>query len=190
MKERPSYFVKPASSGRQPALRKIVNFIGFQVGWFACVLGAAHAMPWLGPVLVTLFFAVNVALGARFRTEGKLAVAALLIGIPFDSMFQELGLLKFAAPVGDLPISPPWLAAMWVNFGMTLHSSLSWLVGKTRLAILLGALGGPAAYLAGERLGAVTFIGERPVTLAALAVLWAVAVPALCRLAAKREDVP
>jgi len=31
----------------------ILNFILFQIAWFACVLGAANAMPWLG-VLVTV----------------------------------------------------------------------------------------------------------------------------------------
>jgi hypothetical protein len=31
-------------------MRLLVNFVAFQLGWFACVLGAAQGLPWLGPV--------------------------------------------------------------------------------------------------------------------------------------------
>ena len=32
--------------------RTLINFAAFQAGWFACVAGAAHGLPWLGPLLV------------------------------------------------------------------------------------------------------------------------------------------
>jgi hypothetical protein len=30
------------------------NFVAFQTGWFACVLGAANGMPWLGVIVAVL----------------------------------------------------------------------------------------------------------------------------------------
>jgi len=51
-------------------------------------------------------------------------------------------------------------------------------------------VGGPAAYAAGERLGAVTFGDPRALGLAALAAAWALAVPSLLWLAAALERQP
>ena len=30
------------------------NFLAFQIGWFACVLGGAHDLPWVGTALRSL----------------------------------------------------------------------------------------------------------------------------------------
>ena len=43
-------------------MRVIVNFVGFQIGWFACVLGAANSRPWVGPLVVLFLFLVHLAL--------------------------------------------------------------------------------------------------------------------------------
>jgi hypothetical protein len=43
-------------------MRSVVNFVAFQIGWFAAVLGAGHDMPWLGVVIVPLVLLVNLAL--------------------------------------------------------------------------------------------------------------------------------
>ena len=32
----------------------IINFILFQIAWFACVIGAAKGMPWLGVVVTVI----------------------------------------------------------------------------------------------------------------------------------------
>jgi hypothetical protein len=51
----------------------------------------------------------------------------------------------------------------------TLNLSLRWLHGRFLLASVFGAIGGPLAFLAGERLGAVVF----PDTMLAMLVLGA-----------------
>jgi hypothetical protein len=43
---------------------KLTNFIAFQVCWFACVLGAAKGMEWIGPLSVALFLAWSLTLVA------------------------------------------------------------------------------------------------------------------------------
>jgi uncharacterized membrane protein YhhN len=43
----------------------LINFILFQICWFACVWGAANGCGWLGPILV----AVTVPLQVSLLTE-------------------------------------------------------------------------------------------------------------------------
>jgi len=43
-------------------MRKMINFIAFQVGWFSTVLGAAHGMPWIGVIVVPAALAIHLAL--------------------------------------------------------------------------------------------------------------------------------
>jgi hypothetical protein len=52
--------------------------------------------------------------------------------------------------------------------------------------VLFGAIGGPLSYWAAARLGAVQFV-HPPALVAALAVVWAVAMP-LCMLLAIKLD--
>lgn len=51
-------------------------------------------------------------------------------------------------------------------------------LGRPRRAVVFGAIGGPVAYEIGARLGAVT-LGPHTATLAALGLVWSVAVPSL-----------
>jgi len=39
----------------------LINFVAFQVGWFACVLGGAHQFPWLGTLMVSIIIAVHLS---------------------------------------------------------------------------------------------------------------------------------
>jgi hypothetical protein len=61
---------------------------------------------------------------------------------------------------------------------------MGWLKGRPWLASLLGALGGPLSYMAGEKLGGIRL--ENPeMALLALALAWAVIMPAIAALAQK-----
>jgi hypothetical protein len=58
--------------------------------------------------------------------------------------------------------------------------------GRPALGAVLGLVGGPLAYLGGEKLGAVALVQPVP-ALAALAVVWALATPLLLALALRLE---
>jgi hypothetical protein len=51
-----------------------------------------------------------------------------------------------------------------------------------------GAIGGPAAFYAGERLGAVQFHPTEGLSLTVLAVVWAILMPLLLHLADTLDD--
>jgi hypothetical protein len=168
-------------------MRVIVNFAGFQIGWFACVLGAAYGKPWAGPVAVLFLFLVHLALSGKKPREVALALAAAAIGFAFDSILIAAGTFSPVRELLPAPFSPLWLVAMWVNFALILNVSLRWLQGRYLLSAALGFIGGPMAYYAGARLGAIHMPEPLAVKLLILAVAWGLAVPFLFWISGQRK---
>jgi hypothetical protein len=166
-------------------MSKLLNFVGFQIGWFGCILGAANGEAWIGPTVVMLFLVAT--LSAR-SDPGKLAVrliAAALIGVSADSLLARLGVLEWMT--GGV-MSPLWMVALWPNLAAALGSSLGWLAGRYGLAAVLGAIAGPASYYGGAQLGALKFSGNIT-NLIAVAVEWMIALPLLVLLTDRRHAV-
>ncbi len=157
----------------------LVNIVSFQAGWFASVLGAAAGSSWLGPAVVLPLAAFHLGRAGDRRAEGSLLIASGVAGFIAETAMIAAGFYDPAVSPLPAPLAPPWLVAMWVNFGTTLSVSLRFLEERPGLSALLGAVAGPAAYLGGERLGAVRFADPWWAGAAALAVLWAAAVPCL-----------
>jgi len=64
---------------------------------------------------------------------------------------------------------------MWAQFATTFRFSLRSVITRPVPAMLFGAAGGPIAFLAGERLGAVTLLPPVAYGLLRLSVSWAIA---------------
>ena len=80
------------------------------------------------------------------------------------------------------------VAAIWGAFALTLRHSFRFLHGRPWLAALMGAIGAPLAYLGAGRFGyAVQFTRGEPAALVALALGWAIALPAMLAFAAAME---
>jgi len=160
-------------------MHSLANFAGFQIAWWACVLGAAHGAPWLGVVACVAFVALQWLASSRRRADAWLVVCAALMGVAFDGLLAQLGWIDYRGSIGALA-APAWIVALWAAFAMTINHSLAWL--RPWMAIVLGAVGGPMAYLAAERLGAVELSASVQAT-AALAIGWAIATCALTLVA-------
>lgn len=162
----------------------IINFVLFQVAWFACVLGAAQGMPWAGPAVVAAVVAFHLAKAPLPGREIPLLVFAAVVGAIFDSLLVSAGWLVY--PSGQLfaGTAPYWIVAMWVAFATTLNVTLHWLKGRIALAALFGAIGGPAAFYAGAALGGVVF-ADPVAGYLALAVGWALLMPLLMAVATR-----
>lgn len=161
------------------SIKKIVNFIGFQVAWFAAVFGAAKGVFWAGPVAVLVWLAVHLRLSDRPRREIQIAVASLCLGLILDSTLVALDVYTPGGLIAGWPVTPMWMLALWVNFGTLLNASLVWLRRRYLLGAFLGFLGGPAAYYSGHRMGALTFHTPLIRNMVFLGVSWALAVPFL-----------
>lgn len=162
-------------------MKNLVNLAAFQLGWLACVLGAAQGAPWFGPPAVAALVGGQAAIFGRPPSGWPALAVAALIGYAADSALVLAGLLSFPPHAALGAPAALWMTALWVNFAATLDGALGWLRGRPLTAALLGAVGGPAAYGAGERLGAVEL--SDPSAPAWVALEWALATPILILLA-------
>ena len=156
-----------------------INFVAFQAGWFACVLGAANNLGWLGPLLVIFTVPLQIYfLTEKYKAEtlfvimcgtvGFLLETAMIAGNVYIAIDRHWGL-----------ICPPWMAALWFNFAPLISISLLWLKGRYLLAAILGGILGPIAYWGGEKLGALTVADTFLQGYFPLAILWAITLPGL-----------
>ncbi|MEJ2440127.1 MAG: DUF2878 domain-containing protein [Gammaproteobacteria bacterium] len=159
----------------------LINFILFQIGWFACVLSSAAGHPSLGALIAGAIIAWHVWQARRPSQEISLILVAMLIGMLWDSLLVWQSLLDYHSGILATNTAPYWIVIMWALFATTLNLSLGWLKQHLLLASLLGAIAGPLAYYAGARLGALSVPQPLPAYLA-LAIGWAVFTPILSRL--------
>jgi len=161
----------------------LVNVGLYQAGWFACVLGGAHGFPLLGAAIGLGLLLVHLTL---CRERGKEIVTVLLAGLTgtiADSIQAFSGVFVFLSGHWSPWAVPLWISVMWLQFGTLFHFALGWLSGRYLLSALLGAFGGPMAFLTGERLGAATFPKGHGFSLLALAIVWAFVLPLLVFIA-------
>ena len=160
-------------------LRAVLSFVGLQIAWFACVLGAAHGHAWLGPTVVLPALAIHVRTQPRAarRKEIVLLALAALAGFFVDTALLRAGVIS----VAGAEVSPPWLVVLWPTLAAATAStgSLASLSRRPLLGALLGAVGGAAAYRSGSALGAIG-LGESQVrSRAIIFVAWSGVLPTL-----------
>ena len=166
--------------------RMVVNFFLFQVGWFSCVLGAAHGVPWIGTAAVAGVVTWHLANAAHAAQEAKLIAIALLIGALWDSLLIGLGWVAYPAGTLVAGAAPHWILALWALFATALNVSMRWLKQRLLYAMMLGAICGPLSYWGALRLGAVQFIEPLRIVIA-LALGWGLIMPILM-LVSRRYD--
>ncbi len=162
----------------------VTNFVLFQLCWIANVFGAGAGWPWAGPLVTAVWMALHFAVLVEDRIgEGLLLLSAAALGYAADSLLVLLGFLEFPAHARLGGPSTLWMVALWVSFAATLRHALRWLQGRYLLGAILGALGGPLAYRAGEALDAIVIPQSIP-GLIAIGLAWLVAMPILLMIVA------
>jgi len=155
--------------------KKLFNIIGFQVGWWSCVLGVQNGHAYLGPVVISIFLITHIALNEDVRDEIVFIETVGVLGALVDTSFLLTSLITYQG-LTFAYIAPFWIIAMWLGFSATINHSLAWLDGKWFFAFLLGAVFGPLSYIAGLKFGAVDFqISFFTITI--LATVWGITVP-------------
>ncbi len=163
------------------AWSSLANFVALNLGWFACVLGAADGNGWQGPIAVAALLALHLALFTAPGTRGRelLMIAVLtLMGCAMEWGYTAAGVLVHRDGLPGIFGLPYWIVALWALFATAFDSSLAWLRAKPWLAAGLSLVGCPMSYFSGSRLGALEIGGETWVSLAILGVAWAAFVPA------------
>lgn len=166
----------------------LINLALYQLGWFACVLGAANGHAWAGAGLALALVAVHVVLVRDRGRTAWLLLAAAALGLVLDSVQLNLGVFRYPSGTPLAGLAPPWIVVLWLQFATLLHFGLRWLSGRYALAALLGFAGGPLSFWGGERLGAIEFAGAAAYL--ALALVWSLAMPLLIWLGDRLQPQP
>ncbi|WP_036302613.1 DUF2878 domain-containing protein [Methylotenera sp. L2L1] len=165
----------------------VLNFILFQIAWFACVLGTANAMPWLGVLITAVILTWHLCKSKNVKNELKLLMYTVVIGAFLDQALLSFNLVNYLHHGWHQSIVPVWILALWLAFGTTLNMSLAWMQKRYYVSIIFGMIGGPLAYLAAEKLGAVTITGQ--LSFVVLAIGWATITPTLLYIARRVNTI-
>lgn len=172
------------------------TLIAYEAVWFVAVSGAGHGWWWPGALATLAFAAWRLAVSAHRGVELRLLAVGLLLGLVLENLWVRSGLLAYAA-AWPWATAPVWLIALWLAFALTIVPLFGYLHARPALAALLGAVGGPLAYLAAARgWHAVQLPAPAWPSLLALAGGWALALPLLATLARRwlhapaAEDMP
>ena len=168
---------------------KVLNFIMFQIGWWASVLGAGADNYWIGPVTITAMVTFHLYLSDNWRRDLLTVLMVGVVGFITDSL--QIGTSVFTPePIEPTSwICPPWLLFMWFGFAITLHSSLGWLKNSLALSSFFALIGGPVTYYSGEKFGALLFNENLVFAFTTMAIAWAVAMPVLLYIARRLEAI-
>jgi hypothetical protein len=171
----------------------LINLIAFQATWFAFVWGGANGHWWLGFVFLVPFAAWQLTVTRWRRSDLTLIAIAVVAGIIVESALVQTGQFRYATPVPWTDWAPVWMVGLWVNFALTINHTMTFLRGRTVLAVVLGAVAGPLAYYgAGQGFAALTLTGSAWVAFGAVGLAYAVVTPLMSALGARiasREDL-
>ncbi len=169
-------FVRASAGLAGEPVKILINIVIYQACWLACIIGAANGLPLTGVVAAALVVAYHLYSADRPGPEVVLILIAAVIGGVWDSLLVAAGWLVYPNGILIDGTAPYWIVALWIGFATTFNVSLRWFKQHLVLASVFGAIGGPLAFLAGERLDGVVF-GSYTAGLTALALGWAVLMP-------------
>ena len=160
--------------------------IGYQMVWFAAVIGAEHGLPWPGLVGMLIYASIQISLTGHVKTHLSLMATAIAMGCIVDGGLAYSGLAHYGAPWPSPAFAPLWIVSLWATFSLTFTISLAYLQKRLWVAVLFGAIGGPVAYMSASRgFHVVTFTDPSWHGLFFLGAGWAIATPILAWLAGR-----
>lgn len=169
---------------KENSLNNVINFVCFQIGWFAAVLSAANNTPWTGVLIIALIIALHLFRSLNPINELFLILFVGLLGGMLDSFFVFFEWISYPSGHIHENLTAYWIIAMWMSFATTLNVSMAWLKKYKFLSILFGFIGGPLTYYAGYNLGGIYFLDFNSAMIA-LAFGWGAIIPPLLFLADK-----
>ena len=171
-----------------PRATTLVNYAAYQAGWFAAVVGAARGHGDAGAALAAALIALHLWLARDRDRELGLVVLATATGLAVEAWQLQAGTYRLLSGAVPATLPPAWLLALWAQFATTFCYSGRTVLARPVTAMLFGALGGPLAFLAGARLGAVELTTPLWPGLVRLAVGWTAALALFSWTARRASD--
>lgn len=153
----------------------LANYVLYQAGWFACVLGGAAHRPLTGAAVAAGLVGVHLFLCRDRAIEVSLIAAALLTGLAIELLQLRAGTYRMTSGTIVEGWPAPWMLMLWAQFATTFRFSLKSILARPAAAAVFGAVGAPLAFLAGDRMGALTLLPPLTYGMERLALSWALA---------------
>jgi hypothetical protein len=162
-------------------IRNFWTIVSAEIGWLACIMGAAQGRPWLGLVVVPGLFVIHITVIERHKIYPifMVAMASITIGFFTDTALILLGAVEPNRWWIPWPFTTLWDLMIWAGFSLTLNTSLRFLQKKPLTAAIFGALIAPGTYYAGGQLGALQFAEPVFVNLVWIGAVWFFSMPCL-----------
>ena len=151
----------------------VINVVAFKVAWLLTVFAAAAGHGLMGPLAVTCWVGCFLYWQQDLKHNLLFIALAFSVGFLVDMTLGIFGAITFPFSSSDV-LPPLWMAFLWINLAVSLRYAFAILRQRYVLAVFIGAVGGPLAYLSGEAIGAVTVNN-----ILFVAVIWALATPSL-----------
>lgn len=152
-----------------------LNYVLYQAGWFACILGAAWQYEGAGVAVAVVLTATHVWLSRERGIELSLLAAATGVGFVAESVQIASGTYDAVSSVLPEGMPAAWLLALWAQFATTFRYSLSGIMTRPARAAAFGAVGGPLAFFAADRLGALALLPPVGPGLIRISLTWTIA---------------
>lgn len=163
------------------------NQIFFQLAWPACVVGAALGQLWPSLFLVGLFAFWQLSPARRHPADWSTVLMFVACGLILDTLWQQLGVVRYTLPWPVAGMVPIWLLSLWVALALTVNHSLAIFKQRWSLFAVAASVGSPLSYLAASRVGAVEWVAPPWVVILCLGPVWALIVSLLFYLSSRIE---
>lgn len=164
----------------------IFNSICYSVGWFWCVLLGIRGHPIValgGAIFLILLQLLNTKLKnlQTYTQDFFLVIFSVPLGILLEIFLIKMNVISYTNHAKFLP--PIWIILLYPLFSLLLNHSLKIMKKKDAFPFLFGFFGAPLSYLAGEKLGGLTFPHHFISTWIILGTCWGLFLCLLARLA-------
>lgn len=155
----------------------LLNSVLYTLGWFWCVWWGANNLSWIaffGAFALIVTQLINIAFIDKyaFRKDMCLSVGALALGFIQELAFLKSGVIVYSNANFNFP--PLWILVLYPLFALLLNHSLQFLQKSYWLAFLVGLLGAPLSYIAGEYMGAVILKYSLSMTWVVIGISWGI----------------
>jgi len=132
-----------------------------------------------GNAFAMLYTLIVLVIHNRFiisdSVEWKFISVVVLIGCLWDMLMVSAGAIRYEdATVLGIPV---WLVCLWLLFATTLMHSLYWMRRYLPLAVMFGALFGPASYWLGSQIAEAELSQPLMESMLTMAVGWGLLFP-------------
>lgn len=130
-------------------LPMVADFVGFQILWWACILGGAHQVFYPSIIAFVGYVAVHVLFITKRPPRWQGMILLGVSGVLADTLLIQSGILTYPGAGAGFMLTPLWIVILWLGLGFSAQASLSWLMGRPILAFALFGISGAMSYRAG-----------------------------------------